>query len=342
MVVRPGPAFSVADVARGWVRGMKSLGCNVYDFAFDDRLDFYSQIALNKDGEWREAVDRNGAVQLAAKSLEAAIYEFWPDVIVIVSCFFVPKFTLEVLRSRPHKVVIVHTESPYEDQGQLRRAPYADLNVLNDPTNLEQFQAVAPSVYLPHAFDPELHYRRSVQPELASDFCFVGTGFPSRVEFFESVDWTGIDAAFAGMWLRTSEDSPLRKFLAHDIDACVDNSEVPAFYSSAKVSANLYRREAETAEQEQGWSMGPREVELAACGTFFLRDPRPEGDDILWMLPTFDGPDDFGEQLRWWLARDDRRDETVRAARAAVAGRTFATNAAACLRLLEKQRTVPA
>jgi hypothetical protein len=52
------------------------------------------------------------------------------------------------------------------------------------------------------------------------------------------------------------------------------------------------------------------------------------------MLPTFTTPDDFGTQLRWWLAHDDARLEAADAARAAVADRTFDQNAARLLNAL--------
>jgi hypothetical protein len=97
---------------------------------------------------------------------------------------------------------------------------------------------------------------------------------------------------------------------------------------------NLYRREAETEQQIAGWSMGPREVEMAASGLFFLRDPRPESDELLGMLPTFTGPQDASEQLRWWLDRPEKRRELAAGARAAVADRTFDNHAAQLLRLL--------
>lgn len=340
MVVHPGPAFSVADVHRGWVAGLRSNGCEVLDFNFDARLDFYSQVALHRDGEWTKALDTNAAIQMASKSIEAAAYEFWPDVVVFVSCFFVPAFTMQMLRARGHKIVILHTECPYEDEGQVERAAFADLNVLNDPASLERFRAVAPAEYIPHAYDPAVHYSAPARPELASDFCFVGTGFPSRVAFLEQVDWTGIDVALAGMWLRTRDDWPLRKFVAHDIEHCVDNTETVDLYRSTKVSANLYRKEG-LAYTGEAWAMGPREVELAAIGTFFLREPRGEGDELFPMLPTFDGPGDFGEKLRWWLAHDDERDAAALAAQAAVAGRTFHNHAARLLQSLDSPTCRP-
>jgi hypothetical protein len=83
--------------------------------------------------------------------------------------------------------------------------------------------------------------------------------------------------------------------------------------------------------------MGPREVEMAATGLFFLRDPRGEGDEILDMLPTFASPEDASEQLRYWLAHDDERQALAGKAREAVADRTFHNHAATLLRLLDRQ-----
>jgi spore maturation protein CgeB len=100
------------------------------------------------------------------------------------------------------KVVNWFTESPYEDDGQLQRAAHADLNVVNDPMHLDRYRQVAPTEFIGHAYDPDVHHPRPAHPELASDFCFVGTGFPSRVEFLEAVDWSGSDVAIAGRWLR--------------------------------------------------------------------------------------------------------------------------------------------
>jgi hypothetical protein len=151
------------------------------------------------------------------------------------------------------------------------------------------------------------------------------------------VDWAGLDVALAGNWQGLSEPSRLRKYLAHDVEDCCDNAQTANLYAATKVSANLYRREANRPELSTGWAMGPREVELAAMGVFFLRDPRGEGDAVLPMLPTFTDPGDFGERLRWWLPRADARADAGRKARAAIADRTFVNHARQLLRLLESK-----
>jgi spore maturation protein CgeB len=337
LLVEAGPHFSVADVGTGWAEGLQSIGCQVATFNLADRLGFYSSaVRQATDGELVRMVDEAGACRLASKGIQASCFEWWPAVVVIVSCFYIPLDIIDVIRSRGIKVVILHTESPYEDDRQLERAARVDLNVLNDPTNLDRFAAVAPTTYLGHAYRPTVHRPGPANPALASDFAFVGTGYESRIRFLESVEWTGIDVALGGNWQQLAEESSLRKFVAHDLEHCVENTEAVDLYRSAKASANLYRREAERPELAEGWAMGPREVELAATGTFFLREPRGEGDDVLSMVPTFEGSEDFEAQLRWYLAHDDERQAVADQARAAIAGHTFAASAAHLLRLLDE------
>jgi spore maturation protein CgeB len=335
LVVHPGPEFSVSDVYRGWVKGLRQNGVQVAEFNLHDRLNFYANAHVQKvaSGEWVKAFEREAGYRMAALGIETAALRFWPDIVVIISGLFVPPETYDVLRARGMKVVLVHTESPYEDNVQVLRAAHADLNLLNDPTNLEQFRAVAPAHYMPHAYDPDLHRPGPADPELKSDFCFVGTGFESRIEFLLAADLTGLDVLLAGNW-QDAVDTPLGGCLLHDFDQCIDNADAVRLYQSTKLSANLYRKEAHAGATADGWAMGPREVELAATGCFFLRESRPESDELLPMLPTFDGPGDFGEKVRWWAAHDDARTDAANRARAAIADRTFERHASDLLRLV--------
>jgi spore maturation protein CgeB len=167
---------------------------------------------------------------------------------------------------------------------------------------------------------------------MKSDFFFCGTSFDSRVEFFDQCDFNGIDIKLGGNWQRDNLDDRYVEWLVHPPDECLDNELTQQFYTSTRASLNLYRREAQRPELAEGWSMNPREVELAASGTFFLRDPRGEGDEVLDMLPTFEGPQDFMERLRWWLNHDSERAAVALKARAAIQDRTFLRNAAELMR----------
>lgn len=353
LVVHPGPDFSVADVYRGWADALKEQGNEVALFNTNDRLLFYSKAllpAVDADGNQltdeqglpivQQAMGQKDAIVASMQGLTHACYAFWPDVVLFVSGFFVTGGVFEMMRMRRHKIVILHTESPYQDGEQLDRAQFADLNMVNDPSNLAAYRELAPALYMPHAYRPDTHYPRRgpVNPELAADLTFIGTAFKSRTEFFERMDFGNLDVLLGGSWWdeELAPDSRLRKYLGHDLGKCVDNTETAELYRQARCGINLYRRESETEYAGQGWAMGPREVEMAACGLFYLRDSRPESDEVLPMLPSFATPEDAGDQLRWWLDNEDQRLEAARQARGAIADRTFTANAKKLLRKLEE------
>lgn len=338
LVVEPGPAFSVQDVATGWVAGLRHAGCDVKTFNLGDRLVYHSNY-LEKREQFADMGNVEFAQMVARMSSEgllAGAMTWWPDVVIVVSSFFVPADILRVLRARGMCVVLHLTESPYEDENQYGMAEHADLVLVNDPTNLERFRATnRQTYYQPHGWNPDTHYRRAPDTDAESEFVFVGTGYPSRVNWFEAVDFAGIDVALAGNWSGLPTGSPLRKYVAHDIDRCVDNDETALLYSNCRASLNLYRTEALDDHAVTGWSVGPREVELAALGTFFLRQSRPESDDLFPMLPTVDSPGDFEEKLRWWLAHPTQLDASASLARGAVADRSYYQHAERLLRLVD-------
>lgn len=342
LLVHPGPSFSVADVHNGWSEALRGLGEQVVEYNLDRRLTFYDQALMAddlSDEEGRQAVHkaltRQQAIGLAADGIFRELYFWWPDVVLLVSAFFTPPQALDVIRSRGHKVVLLHTEEPYQCDEQLVRAAHADLNLVNDPVNLNRYRDLgAPAEYMPHAWRPSVHYPASPGASKKHDLAFVGTGFPSRQRFFEQMDLGGLDVRLAGPWFGLPEDSPLRDWTDLSPEGCIDNDETAEIYRQSRCGINFYRRESEESHAGEGWACGPREIEMAACGLWFTRDPRPESDELFPMLPAFAGAGEAGEQIRWALAHPDEREQAADKARAAVADRTFGNHARKLLALL--------
>jgi len=331
----PGPNWSVADVYTGWRQGLRDAGATVIEYGFHDRLWLWQHVQLEQDGEYRYVAPFELATRLALEGLGAAIYEDQPDAVLFVSGFWLRSGTLDLIRARGQRVVLLCTESPYEDQQQLELAAHADITILNDPTNIEQFAEVTKAVYVPHSYDPRRHRPGPPTPALQSDLCIVGTGYPSRVKYLETMDLTGVDVALLGNW-QAAEHSPLATMVRQPaLDTCIDNDQAVDWYRSTKASLNLYRREHGDGGHADGYAMGPREVELAATGTFFLTERRPENEHVLPMIPKVDGPDDATEQLRWWLSHDQARQRVIENAKTAIADWTFEHRAALLLQLLD-------
>jgi hypothetical protein len=336
LVVHPGPHFSVSDVCRGWVAGLGQAGVAVQVCSLDERLDFYTSAHLPHGDEWVKAFEREDAARLAANHILLDSFNWWPDVVIIVSCLFIPPDIVSRLRGRGMHVVLLATESPYEDGRQLRQAHAFDTVIINDPANLDAFREINPnSHYIGHAFDPAIHYPGDDE---RSGVCFVGTGFPSRIELLEDVDWSGLDLALAGFWQALGENSLLHKNLLTPIGECYDNEDTAALYRRSMAGFNCYRREHYDSEHDHadGVACGPREIEMAACGLPFARDARPESDELFPFLPTYDTAAELEDQLHWLVSDPDRAATLGRRARVAVARRTFAHSAAQLLRIIDK------
>lgn len=345
LIVHPGPQFSVHDVFVGWQEALCDLGIRTIDYNLQDRIAFHDSAYLftgvyddNGNVQFKKAInDKDSVIRLSANGIFSTAFQFLPDLVIIVSAFFIPTDMIDILRSRGIKVVIIFTESPYEEAKQLKVAEHCDLALLNDPLNLAKYDELGvPAFYMPHAYRPRVHYPGPGEDDIDTDFAFLGTGFPSRIRFFEEMlkygAFEGIDVTLGGNWQGVG-DSPVRDLLSHDLNECVDNSLTTRVYRSAKTGLNLYRREA--GEEFDGIAAGPREIEMAACGLFFLRDPRPESDELFPMLPTFASAEDAAEQLKWWLAHDAEREEAAMKARAAVRPRTFQANVKSLLGYLD-------
>lgn len=346
VVTQPGPDWSVHDVHVGWCEALRHLGEDVHEFNFNDRLTFFDNAFLRvgedepAEGEpdtFRKALTGDQAIELAIGGLAATLWKVRPHVLLLVSGFFHEGQMLDhARRAYGTKVVALMTEQPYELERELALAAHCDLVLLNDPMHIDRFAEVTRAVFAPHAYRPAVHYPGAGQP--ACDLAFVGTGFGSRRWFFEQMHAGGwldaVDVVLGGNWMGLADDSPLRKFIgADDPGHCLDNALAADLYRSARVGINLYRREAEHEQTTGGYAMGPREVEMAACGLFFLRDPRYEGDTVLSMLPRFTSPDEAGHLLRWYLDHPDVRRDLAHAASAAVADRTFTNSAKKLLSL---------
>ncbi len=338
LACHPGPNYSVADVHNGWVEALRAAGEKVIDFPLGNWLTFFGEALLQRsENEFFRAMTDVQAIDASADRLAAALWKTRPDVLLLTSGFFLPPPLLDTARRDGVKVVVICTEQPYELSRELDIAAHSDVALLTDPTTIDRFREVCTAVHQPHCYRPTVHLPGPARPELAADFAFVGTGYDSRIRFLEAMDLDGLDVLLAGNWAQLAEDSPLRAFVAGGLEDCLDNDKTVEVYRSARVGINLYRRESETPELSAGWAVGPREIEMAAIGAFFLRDPRPEGDELLPSLPTFTSPGEAGEQLRWWLANPAARDTAAHKAREAVADRTFDHAAGNLLRLITKE-----
>lgn len=213
-------------------------------------------------------------------------------------------------------VAVLCTESPYDFDQEVERIAAATSGWTHERVSVEPLRAVNPHVnYLRHAWHPERHRPAAADPHTrAHDVVFVGTGFGERVEWFNRIDWSGIDLGLYGIWDGMGLDEHVEQCVVQEI---TKNTETVALYRRAKMGLNLYRlkggKQGGPKTPMHAESLNPRAYELAACGVFHVTTPRAEVCEVFGLMPRIGGTRDTAHDderiIREWLTRDAERAE---------------------------------
>lgn len=303
--------FSTKDVGLGLVRGFTDLGHE----AVSVPLDIYSGALTNKHTEETKLDPTfiREVFQMVNYTLLGQLIFNPPDAVLVVTGKFVSSQTVkkikEVLRC---PVMLYLTESPYDDQKQLEWVSPYDFVFCNEKTSVEKYRAQHPrTYYLPHSYNPEIHYPRNDDSYLYPEVFFAGSGSEERVKTLLSLDLKKLDLALYGHW-RKAQDTELIKYVEGGI---LPNEEAARYYSNSGINLNFHREDA-GAE-----SANPRVFEVLACGGFLLTDFRAEVAELFQDgkdLVICHGPEDLEEKLHFYVERPKERQKIAASGRAAV------------------------
>lgn len=347
LAVQPGASWSTADVYNGIVSAMNRQGVEVIEYALDRRIEAFGNWLT---WQWKHNKKKSDkptsldATYLAGVGIiEKALYHDVDWVFVVSGSYMHPSF-LTMLRRAHVKIAILFTECPYDDDWQLTFAPLADICFVNDKVSVERFRTVnRHTYYWQHAYDPARHMVKAPEdvPDVAvHDVVMVGTGWEERVQLFEAVNWEGIDLGLYGTWELAAKNSLLGPYIH---EAVTPNATTAALYRTAKIGINLHRSSVGYGKDADKitvtpYSLGPRCYELAACGTFYISDWRPELTDVFGdAVPTFKTPQELEAQIRFYLAHPDERAAIAAKLPGLVSRHTFDMRVVDALEILERQ-----
>lgn len=339
LLISPGASWSTADVEAGLRFGLESHGVQIVRYRLDERIDRSKRWLYTA---WRRARRKQPALekptvadvfyQAGVGAIEMAL-RHQVDAVLVVSAMFLHPDVMILMKRAGLRVVVLFTESPYDELKELSVARLVDGCWTNERSSVPAFQRVnVNSGYLPHGWHPERH-RPGAQPGdeafESHDVVFVGTAFSERVKWLSEIDWTGIDLGLYGSWESLGSRHPLRRFLR---GGAIDNTKTAALYRRAKIGLNLYRT-------SQGWgkdapaiahaeSLNPRGYELAACGAFHLSTYRAEVVEAFGpLVPTFSTPAEAEALIRTWLPNATGRADIAAQLPASVAESSWAHRA---------------
>lgn len=334
MVVASPHAVATRDVYMGHLHGLqKVLGEeNVVSYDIIKRFNLFTHFT-----EWLEEkvgqIPRSFAANiLAAEPVFGAAHLHEVDAVYLISPMYFPMPIVQMLRNDGFQVWAYFTECPYEDEFWSRvQAPLMDVCFVSDRMSVDRFRMFnEQTYYLPHAYDPSVHFPAEPVDNGHKHVSFVGTGFPGRRKFLEAVDWEGIDLRLYGNWWEVDDESPLQPYVRHRL---VENHTTAQLYRGSELGISMHRTErfyrtGGRIDPNEAYSIGPRAYELAACGLAQVSDPRAELWDVFGeSVPTFNTPAELQEVIRDCLDDDGYRNELAAVQMEAVQGHTVEARA---------------
>lgn len=343
LAVSPVPTYATWDVFDGHVQGLLANGVEV------ERMN-YSKI-WNMFADFKEFMEVTGRVKfdtvnhtlLAGDRIVMAAVTLGVDLVHFVAPMHVNPVTLRVLKEHANiKTSAYFTECPYDDEWAFRLAEFFDYAFVCDKTSVLPFKEYNQKThYIGHAYNPERHQPNGKR-DYNADVVFVGTNFPSRITFMQSVDWNGIDLHLHGL-MPLGNASSLSTFVKGD--RAIPNDVALDLYQGARIGLQMHRKDgydpiaarkgkkstrggligARPLANLKAHSLGPRSYELAACGVFQVCDEgRAELQEVFQdTVPTYKTPDELGALLRQYLDDPVRREEQAKAQHEAVKPYTF-------------------
>lgn len=339
LVIYPGHSHCTFDVAQGYERALRELGCQVTVYDYHNALAFYQEALRHWQARTPTFEPPDGAaLVLASEHAVIEAVDCVPDVVLIVNGMALHRRAFELLHRLGLPLALLLTESPYLDeaQGKIAALGRVRLALTNDKASVARLRQAVPEArveYLPHSFDPKRHRPCWVGPQYKCDVFFHGTLWPERVALFEP-----LQEVANGWHVRLSGVDPTITDPARADEALaglVDNAELASWYNGCKIALNHHRTfvgvdgngQGRHIGQGEAWSLGPRAFEIAACGAFQLcDDARPELTEIFGdSVATYRDGQDLARQVDYFLrpAHEAERSEMAVEAFNRVQGCTF-------------------
>lgn len=349
LLVGAGASFSTKDVEVGYLEAFQELGIDTTFYLLDQRiaiadkwLKFVWRHLYKSDPErkptWAEVIYRGGI-----EALEMAL-RYDVDWVFVISAMYLHPDAIIMMRRAGLKVAVLFTESPYQDNLQVKVSPLVNTCFTNERTSLPFLREYnKETYYIRHAYSPYRHYPSAYNEsgEIPQhDVVFVGSGFQERLDLFKAVtnDWTklGIDLGLYGTWALLPSRHKVRRFIKGGV---VKNSGATDLYKASKIGLNLYRTSIDYHQKTEhilsAESLNPRAYELAACGTFSISNYRKEAVETFFTAqPTFETSEELTDIVNYYLTHEDHRQKAAKQVLERVQGHTFTARATEVLNLM--------
>ncbi|MFC5528500.1 CgeB family protein [Cohnella yongneupensis] len=245
-----------------------------------------------------------------------------PDAIVVLNgVHLFAKDYLEQIDAIRHQmgipVVVWFVDDPYVTDNTVKLALHYDYVFTHERSCVSLYQSIgcANVHHLPLAAHFGMFRPMPVPRTYDTDVCFIGTGFPNRIELFDKIAPYLKDKKvfIAGaLWDRMKNYPLIERFLNKN---GVPVPESALYYNGAKIVINLHRVPGASPENRNkiDWpaeSINPRTFDMSACGTLQLTDARSELPELYAVgseLAVYRDAKDLMEKIDHYLKHDSER-----------------------------------
>jgi len=318
---------STRDVWRKLNLGLEANGVTVRPFDLMTRANLFDRMNVLFEKAKIPLPDGWEAMTLAYEPILGAAIHHDCDAVIVVSPQYFPAGITDLLKKVGIKTYAYFTECPYEDEIHMPLvAATFDGALLSDLNSVGLYQSFVPNgnvMYVPHCYDPNVHYPPENDDAREEKTVFIGTGYDSRESFFAKVDWPKPLFIYGGWWKfpknsnknifasrsrgkNTVWTDPKTgmSYIAPPGYSVVPAEDVADFYRTFATSFSAHRTQkywgsVDDIIEGEAYSLGPRNWELAACRIFQVSDFRQELADVFGdSVPLYETPRELGDLLK--------------------------------------------
>ncbi|MBA4543777.1 MULTISPECIES: glycosyltransferase [Thermoactinomyces] len=248
--------------------------------------------------------------------LFSRIRNFRPDVILSFRGANLPASVVTRLRSYRIPIGVWVVDDPYRLKTHEQLVKPYHFVVTQDSNSVRFYRNRGkPAVHLPLAVNPDKYCPQEVPEKYRSDICFVGSAFPVRIHFFDTLTPLLLrhKTVIIGQWWEKLKNYDKLKACIHNRP--IPPSEVVKYYNGAKIVLNIHRTSNDRQDNPlniPAHTPNNRTFEIAACRAFQLatwREDMQKLYDPQTEMATFRGLNDLRKKIRYYLHHDEEREE---------------------------------
>ncbi len=251
--------------------------------------------------------------------VETKMYK--PDIVLVFQEFFINHSQMKEIKQLGTPIAIWTTDDPYYTDAT-KEFGYFDYVFTVELACVDFYRKLGcpNSINLPLGCFTNIFYPQTVKKEEEVDICFVGSGFPNRLEIFDKMaDYLkDKNVIITGQWWESLKNYDLLKSKIDHKNYWIPPQETAYYYNRAKIVLNFHRLPSydypiegqSNSENIPALSVNNRTFEINGCKTLQITDLREDLKnqyEIGKEIETFSSTQELIYKIEYYLNNEKER-----------------------------------